>query len=133
MMRSNFLRYAGIIAAVFIVLVGSALVASLLLSPPRPAHTGYSGVFLTDGRAYFGKIESESSDRLMLSHVYYFPTPVAALSASSTANIPLERMGNEVYGPGSQMEIRQQNILYVTDLRAESKVVKAIESDRAAP
>lgn len=89
----------------------------------------WQGIFLDNGEVYFGQVVSENADSVIIKNVYY-PTEKNALqqgSANDSKNFSLIKLGNEMHGPFDEMRINRQHILFVEDLRGDSKAVKAIE------
>ncbi|HMR55480.1 MAG TPA: hypothetical protein PKD34_02730 [Candidatus Doudnabacteria bacterium] len=85
---------------------------------------GYQGIFLTNGQVYFGKVEDYNSDHVVLGNVYY-------LKDSSSADLNIVKLGDELHGPKDPMIIKQQQILFLENLKADSQVIskiKALES-----
>lgn len=91
---------------------------------------GRQAVFLTNGQVYFGVIQSKDGDRIVLSDIYYLQSDRAINNASnleSQQDIKLVKLGNELHGPEDLMEINWQHVLFIEDLKADSRVVKAIQ------
>ena len=89
----------------------------------------WSGVFLTNGQAYFGHFYSGPGDYARLREVYYV---LATQLQSQDPNIApqtqlsLQRLGGEIHGPTQEMKISKQQILFTEELRADSPVVTSI-------
>jgi len=98
----------------------------------------YSAVFLTNGQVYFGKINTDNSQEIDITSIYYLqvnqaiqnsstasPTPTP--SASDT-NVVLVKLGNELHGPNDRMRINKSQVLFTESLKTDSKVVTAINN-----
>lgn len=91
---------------------------------------GRQAVFLTNGQVYFGVVQSKGDNDITLSDIYYLQSDRAANSAAnldSQQDIKLIKLGNELHGPEDRMEINRQHVLFIEDLKSDSKVVKAIQ------
>lgn len=85
----------------------------------------YQAVFLDNGQVYFGKLKTSAQEFYTLTDVYYLQTGAAGLD--QTSNLSLVKLGNEAHGPEDKMEINKEHVLFVEDMKSESKVVKAIQ------
>lgn len=94
----------------------------------------WSGVFLTNGQAYFGHFYAGPGEYAWLREVYYV---LATQLQSQDPNVPaqtqltLQRLGGEIHGPTQEMRISKQQILFIEELRADSPVVATILRLRA--
>ncbi|MCX6784056.1 MAG: hypothetical protein NT141_03225 [candidate division WWE3 bacterium] len=101
----------------------------------------YWSVSLNNGETYFGKLNPNdlNGNYINLSEVYYLVKSTdntaaapaakgatAPAAAAATPGYTLVHLGNEVHGPADKMMINKDNVLYVEQLRADSKVVTAI-------
>ena len=93
--------------------------------------SNYQAVFLTNGQVYFGKLYRENSAFPVLRNVYYLQVtqPPQPLQEGQTppTNINLVKLGGELHGPQDEMRINRDQILFVEDMKADSKVVTAIQ------
>ncbi|MEA3463895.1 MAG: hypothetical protein U9R14_02370 [Patescibacteria group bacterium] len=99
--------------------------------------TKYQAVFLSNGQVYFGKATDVNSQTLVLEDIYYLRVArdLQAGSAgeqTNTDNFSLIKLGNEIHGPEDKMSINLDHILFVEDLKDNSKVVEGIRAYRAA-
>jgi len=85
----------------------------------------YQAVFLDNGQVYFGKLERSRSDFYTLTDVFYLQSGVAV---DQNTNLALTKLGSEAHGPEDQMEINKDHILFIEDMKDDSKVVQAIEA-----
>ncbi len=84
----------------------------------------YQAVFLENGQVYFGKIDKGSSDLnfIVLKNVYYLSNQ----SESTSSDINLIKLGDELHGPSNRMDINLSKVLFIEDLSPSSKVLSAI-------
>ena len=83
-------------------------------------------VELDNGETYFGQIEDETANPLVLENVYYDYDQVNG-EKSETGNIRLVKRGNEAHGPSGTMLIYQAQIGRPIEILSDSsKVLQAI-------
>lgn len=97
---------------------------------PRSSDS-YQAVFLTNGQVYFGKLYREGAAFSVLTDVFYLqvaqsPQPLQAGQTPPT-NINLVKLGGELHGPTDEMRINREQILFIEDLKSNSRVVQAIK------
>lgn len=97
----------------------------------------WQAVFLTNGQVYFGKVTKDTNSQLVLEQIYYLQvTQPLQRSANDQQQqqqqneLALVKLGNELHGPTDQMMINKDHILFIEDLKTDSKVVEAIEQSR---
>src|ERR1019366_4287951 len=74
--------------------------------------TPYQAVLLTNGLAYFGKVESQSIHFVTLSDVYYIRSGVNQGAAAKTQANVLVKRGKEWHEP-DRMTINLQSIVFI--------------------
>ena len=84
----------------------------------------FQAVFLDNGQVYFGKLERSRSDFYLLTDVFYLQTGSAGIDQAS--NLSLTKLGSEAHGPEDKMELNVDHILFIEDMKQDSKVVNAI-------
>lgn len=95
--------------------------------------TKYQAVFLTNGQVYFGKVADVNGQTLVLENIYYLRSNSALQNGEATTtsqladNFALIKLGNEIHGPQDKMSININQVLFVEDLKDNSKVVEAIK------
>jgi flagellar basal body-associated protein FliL len=128
------LRRLIVAIVVVLVIVIGALVALSMLRGERPASDRYQAVFLDNGQVFFGKLKNTDGKYLRLEKAFYtkkqdLPADATAEQKAATANnVSLIKVGDEVYGPESNINIRAEQVLFWQDLRSDSKVAKAIDA-----
>ena len=94
----------------------------------------YQAVFLTNGQVYFGKLQKLSGSYFRLTDVFYLQTTdttsdsVQNASDSSSTNVQLIKLGNEVHGPDDEMVIDKGQILFFENLKKDGKVTQSISN-----
>ena len=91
----------------------------------------WTGVFLTNGQAYFGHYYDGPGDHAKLYEVYYVLATQLQSQDPKVApqtQLSLQRLGGEIHGPEQWMRISKQQILFTEDLRGDSPVVQSIRS-----
>ncbi|MFA5359549.1 MAG: hypothetical protein WC349_01115 [Patescibacteria group bacterium] len=96
----------------------------------------YQAVFLSNGQVYFGKVTDANNQTLVLENIYYLRSAGNlqvsntdnATTTQATDNFSLVKLGNELHGPEDKMSINLSQVLFVEDLKAQSKVVEAIRA-----
>ncbi len=88
----------------------------------------FQAVFLENGQVYFGSIDKNLSDStfVVLKNVYYLSNQ----SETTSTDINLIKLGDELHGPGDRMDINLAKVLFIEDLSPESKVLSAIKADK---
>lgn len=84
----------------------------------------YQAVFLDNGQVYFGKLEQVRGEFYLLTDVFYLQSGTVVEQTSSLA---LTKLGSEAHGPEDQMQINKEHILFIEDMKNDSKVVQAIQ------
>jgi hypothetical protein len=103
--------------------------------------SGYQAVFLTNGQVYFGKMSNPDSQYITLKDIFYLQVNQQQdLQSGATQQAPQEqpqlslvKLGNELHGPVDSMQINRDQVLFFEDLRADGKVVDAINQYKANP
>ncbi len=89
-------------------------------------------IFLTNGQVYFGYTKNYSDQMLELKEVYYLRTqdflqPSSEQSDSEDKKkISLVKLGSELHGPTDHMYINRDQIMFIEDMRQDSKINDAI-------
>lgn len=123
------------VAVVLALLIAGLVAWKMVASASDAPKAGrYQAVFLNTGQIYFGYLKNTDGDYLTLEQSYY--TKASELPEDATEeqkqavanNVSLVKVGDEVYGPENTMKIRAEQVLFWQDLKADSKVAKAIDS-----
>ena len=85
-------------------------------------------VKLINKEVYYGQVYDVSADPVIIKNVYYNYEQInnKGGDASETDNIRLVKRGKETHGPSGIMDIIRSQIIYMEELKDDSKVLKAI-------
>jgi len=85
-------------------------------------------VFLSSGQVYFGKITHITPTTLTLEKIYYLTGDGSfdKNTQSSTGNVQLIKLGNELHKPEDKMIIERKNVDFWENIKNDSDVSKAI-------
>jgi hypothetical protein len=114
------------IAILIFVAIGGSKSESELIKKDK-----YQAVFLSDtsGQVYFGKLKSVNSKYYQLTDIFYVKVDNAVQpdkTNTSSQNISLAKLGNELHGPEDFMYISRDKVLFWENLKDDGQVVKAI-------
>lgn len=99
----------------------------------------YQAVFLSNGQVYFGKINSANKSYVELTDIYYIQVVPVLQQGQENQNenknqnqeqqnqITLVKLGDEIHGPLDRMMINRDQVVFVEDLKDDSKVSQAIQ------
>ncbi len=97
------------------------------------SNNNWQAVFLTNGQVYFGKVVKENSKSVLLRDIYYLQVTQPLQTSGDQQQqaqvqneLSLVKLGNELHGPKDEMRINGAHVLFVEDLKADSRVVEAI-------
>jgi len=96
------------------------------------AASGYSAVFLSNGQVYFGMMKDGRPGYTELNDIYYLQAYNPPLQqapnqqAVGQPQLSLVKLGNELHGPQDRMEINDDHIIFIEDLKSDGRVVEAI-------
>ena len=93
----------------------------------------WQAVFLNNGQTYFGKVNKENNLVVVLENIYYLQSNMNLQSSGKDlkkqgGEFALIKLGNEIHGPYDEMFINKSSVNFIENLKANSKIVKAIES-----
>lgn len=95
-------------------------------------NNNWQAVFLTNGQVYFGKVVKENNKTVVLREIYYLQITQPLQTSGDQQTTPaqnelsLVKLGNELHGPKDEMRINAAHVLFIEDLKADSRVVEAI-------
>jgi hypothetical protein len=111
-----------------VVLIAAALF--FFIQKKDLTNSGYQAVFMSTGQVYFGHIERDSRDEIMLTNVYYFQNNDTIVGKTKPpGDFTLVKLGNEVHEPENYMRINREHVLFIEQLKYGSAVVEAIEEN----
>ncbi|MBI4426517.1 MAG: hypothetical protein HY567_02980 [Candidatus Kerfeldbacteria bacterium] len=100
----------------------------------------FHAIFMSNGQAYFGKISRINDQFATIDQVYYlrkFETPLQPIAADegatasddkNTPDLQVVKLGGEIHGPQNRMTINRQHILFIEELKPDSRVVTTINT-----
>ncbi len=86
-------------------------------------------VFLVNGQVYFGYVSNPQSKMVTLRDVYYLQVQQnlqQPAKADEQPKVSLVKLGNELHGPKDEMHINREQIVFIEDMKDDSKVNQAI-------
>jgi hypothetical protein len=116
-----------VLAGIVVIVAAFLIVKDTRPGPPVVFTTPYQAVLLTNGTAYFGKLEGYGTSRPVLKEVYYIVSQTNP-ETKQTSNV-LVRRGKELHGP-SDMHLNPNQILCVEDVGPGSKVAQLIAQEQ---
>lgn len=140
--KTNFVRswvVLAVAALILVVGVGAGIFALRNTSANSHIESGqYQAVFFTNGQVYFGKLSPLSGGYMKLENIYYLQTKATSADASnpqetatdSSNDVELVKLGNEIHGPEDEMILSKDQILFFENLKKDSRVSQAIESNQ---
>lgn len=91
----------------------------------------YYAVFLDNSQVYFGLLNDRDGDFYRLEDVFYLDTRQNPQDTSAGAGTSLVKLGNEAHGPQDYMDINRGHVLFIEEMKPDSKVVQAIAQYKA--
>ena len=89
----------------------------------------FQAIFLDNGQVYFGQINKINNKQLFIKNIYYLQSDRSAkvTEKNKSQDIKLIKFGHELHNPKDEMLINQEHVLFIENLKSDSKVVKAIK------
>lgn len=117
---------------VLVVLVGVFVLGFLIRAIFFTAIRSQSfyAIFLDNGQVYFGKVEKQTENEIILGHVFYLKANTDLSTSNEempNANLSLIKLGNEIYKPYDRMLINRSHVLFLEEMRPGSDIMNAIE------
>lgn len=96
-----------------------------LIFPPKT----FQAVFLTNNQVYFGHIVKVTRQNIYLTDIYYLQIKgsIQPKEKNKEPKLSLVKLGNEIHGPQDLMIINRDQVVFIENLKDDSKVVKAIK------
>ncbi len=95
----------------------------------RINHDVYQAVYLTNGQAYFGKLQNTGGEYLVLEAPYTVQNvQTDTKKKGHESQTTLLKVKDQVYGPDDSVAFRSESVLFWQNLRKDSKVQQAIEA-----
>ena len=129
--RSLLIKIGALMGGLALILA-IALVTMLVMKsqPAQAIDTGkFQVVYLTNGQAYFGKLQSTSGDFLVIKSPYIAQDVAASDDKADTkTQTTLLKVTSQVYGPEDSIAIKSSQVAFWQNLRDDSKVTQAIKA-----
>jgi hypothetical protein len=116
-------QFVWVLAGIVVIVAAFLFVKNTTPGSPVVFTTPYQAILLTNGSAYFGKLEGYGTPRPVLSEVYYIVTQTNPETKQSS-NVLVKR-GKELHEP-DRMYLNPNQILCVEPVGANSKVAQLI-------
>ncbi len=94
----------------------------------------YQAVFLTNGQVYFGKLQALSGGYMKLTDIFYLQSKNSSSenniqkSESTSTDVQLVKLGNEIHGPKDEMIVSKDQILFFENIKKDGKVAQSISA-----
>lgn len=96
--------------------------------------TKYQAIFLDNDQVFFGKLQGTEGDYWTLKDAYYVQgqsqNTAEQQPADQQESTQLLKVSDTVYGPDDTMSIQSDKVLFWQNLKSDSKVSKAIDSQK---
>lgn len=126
-------------AAIIIVVLVIIIVAFLWMGAHRGSsdvgidNGKYQAVFTADGQVYFGKLHAQGNGFLKLTDAYYLENSKSSKDSSTqtgaSSNLQLTKLHSKIYGPGDEVILQKDQLLYFENLRSDGQVAQLIKKD----
>ncbi len=122
-------RFKWLILAVVAVIAVVIVLASLVWQKSSYDQKKWQAVFLNNNQVYFGHVAAEDENKLILREIYYPQKPLILQQQieQQPADFTIVKFGGEIYGTEDEMVINRENVLYVANIKEDSKIVAAIK------
>ncbi len=127
-------KYQAIIIIIALVIVSVTSVYMLKhRQSSRQDNQLRQAVFLVNNQVYFGYSKNYSDQMIELTEVYYLRTQDFLqpsndqIEQDEKKKISLVKLGTEIHGPTDRMFINRDQVLFIEDMRDDSKINDAIK------
>jgi len=125
-------KVALIVAAVILSVAAFIVADRVFLSATEVDNDKYQAVFLTNNRAFFGKLHNYGTNNPYMTDVYYFQASEAESSEkTSSVTQTLVKLSDEIHKPEDKLILSRDAILFVENLSGEGSVVQAIKEENS--
>jgi len=105
---------------------------TMLVMKSQPAQTidtsKFQVVYLTNGQAYFGKLQNTTGEFLVIKSPYIAQSVSADDKTVDSTQATLLKVTSQVYGPEDSIAIKSSQVTFWQNLRDDSKVSTAIKA-----
>jgi len=127
------LSVAVVILVIFLILFGiSKYTQKSIFSFSGKTGEIWQAVFLSNGQVYFGHVVKENNKEVILKDIYYLQVnkqiqPTEQETAQLQPELSLVKLGSELHGPTDEMRVNRFHVLFIEDLKPDSRVSIAIK------
>ena len=128
--KSRLIKLGALMGGLALVLAIALVTMLVMKSQPAQAidTSKYQVVYLTNGQAYFGKLQNTSGDFLVIKSPYIAQSVSADDKTAAATQATLLKVTSQVYGPEDSIAIKASQVTFWQNLRTESKVSTAIKA-----
>lgn len=127
---------AGIIALILLLVVGWFAWSNSRTVDAAIDTDKYQAVFFEGGQVYFGQLEETNDRYLTLTNVFYIQSSESTDQDVSVENpdqvtdssMQLIKRGEEVFGPEDAMIINRDQVMFIENLKSDSRVSQLIQN-----
>jgi len=128
--KSRLIKLGALMGGLALVLAIALVTMLVMKSQPAQAidTSKYQVVYLTNGQAYFGKLQNTSGDFLVIKSPYIAQSVSADDKTAAATQATLLKVTSQVYGPEDSIAIKASQVTFWQNLRSDSKVSTAIKA-----
>jgi len=128
--KSRLIKLGALMGGLALVLAIALVTMLVMKSQPAQAidTSKYQVVYLTNGQAYFGKLQNTSGDFLVIKSPYIAQSVSADDKTAAATQATLLKVTSQVYGPEDSIAIKASQVTFWQNLRTDSKVSTAIKA-----
>lgn len=133
--KKSKLKLIGVSSAV-VVVIAIIVLAGLFIYRASTGSTidsaKFQAVFFTNGQVYFGRLQTLNDSYLKLTDIFYLQTKSTdstnpqSTTSSTSSDVELVKLGDEIHGPEDSMIINKDQLLFFENLKADGKVTQSI-------
>lgn len=129
--KSRLIKLGALMGGLALVL--AIALVTMLIMKSQPAQTidtsKFQVIYLTNGQAYFGKLQNTSGEFLVVKSPYIAQSIGADDKTEDTSTqATLLKVTSQVYGPEDSIAIKSSQVTFWQNLRDDSKVTQAIKA-----
>ena len=128
--KSRLIKLGALMGGLALILAIALVTMLVMKSQPAQAidTSKYQVVYLTNGQAYFGKLQNTSGDFLVIKSPYIAQSVSADDKTAAATQATLLKVTSQVYGPEDSIAIKASQVTFWQNLRSDSKVSTAIKA-----
>ena len=122
-------RILGSVVAGFVLTILVVFAVFRLLPDQSIDTSKYQVVYLTNGQAYFGKLQNTDGEYLVMKQPYTAQAVEGdKVNPEQPVTTALLRVRDQVYGPEDSIAIRAETVAFWQNLRDDSKIAAALKA-----